>query len=60
MLCGGDDVLTVPDGGAALDAVQGIQGQVRLKQLDLGARIAVEPVVALLLQLVQTRGHLQV
>ncbi len=53
-------MLTVPDGGAALDAVQGIQGQVRLKQLDLGARIAVEPVVALLLQLVQTRGHLQV
>lgn len=50
--------VTLPDGGAALDVVQGIQGQIRLKQLDLGGAVAVESVVALCLHLLIARGHL--
>ena len=50
---------TVPDGGTTLNAVHSVQGQVRLKQLDLTACIAMVPVVPLLLQVLWARRHLQ-
>ncbi len=52
-------MLTVPDGGTALDAVGGIKNQVGLKQLDLTARIAVVSVVSLALQFVLAGRYLQ-
>lgn len=52
-------MLTVPDGGTALDAVRGIKSQVRLEQLDLAARIAVVSIVPLALQFILAGRHLQ-
>ncbi len=52
-------MLTVPDGGTALDAVRGIKSQVCLKQLDLAACIAVVSIVPLALQFILAGRHLQ-